>query len=63
MINPAPVYDQRNEAQFRLEAEQRYNRAVTTEKAAPFLLITDQVTQETIKLTIENGVIVQTVVT
>lgn len=62
MINPAPVYDQRNEAQFRLEAEQRYNRAVTTEKAAPFLLITDQDTQEVYKLTIETGAIVLTVV-
>lgn len=63
MINPAPVYDARNEAQFRLEAEQRYNRAVTTEKAAPFLLITDQDTQEVYRLTIETGAIVLTVVT
>lgn len=62
MINPSPVYDARNEAQFRLEAEQRYNRAVTTEKAAPFLLITDEDTQETIKLTVKSGVVNLTVV-
>jgi hypothetical protein len=62
MINPAPIYDSRNEAQFRLQAEQRYNRAVTTERAAPFLLITDQDTQEVYKLTIETGAIVLTVV-
>ena len=63
MINTSPVYDARNEAQFRLEAEQRYNRAVTTERAAPFLLISDQDTQEVYKLTIETGAIVLTVVT
>lgn len=60
MINPPPSYDALNESQFRREIYQRNVFSVSTDKAAPFLLIIDQNTKEVIKLTVESGAIVLT---
>lgn len=62
MIAPSPKYDPTNEAQFRQQIEQDGTRSVRTDRAAPFILMTDQITQETYRITIESGVIVHTVV-
>lgn len=40
MINPLPQYDQANEAQYRRQVENDSLKALRTDRAAPFLLIT-----------------------
>lgn len=60
MINPSPSYDANNEAQFRREMYQRDVFAVSTDKAAPFVLLIDEDTQEVTKVTVKSGVLTVT---
>lgn len=60
MIPPSRLYDANNEAQFRRQVYERNNLALSTDKAAPFVLLTDETTQEVVKVTVAAGVLVVT---